>query len=37
MLAHFTQKTSQAEAVDAFHRPDFLEAVKKALAEHPIR
>lgn len=59
MLAHFTQKTSQAEAVDAFVNadvvvvevversvaagqlafiaPDFLGAVKKALAEHPIR
>ncbi|MEV6910986.1 hypothetical protein [Amycolatopsis sp. NPDC051071] len=59
MLAHFTQKTSQAEAVDAFVNANvvvleaversvaggqlafidegFLSAVKKALAEHPIR
>ncbi|RSN37475.1 hypothetical protein DL990_00040 [Amycolatopsis sp. WAC 01416] len=59
MLAHFTQKTPQAEAVDAFVNanvvvieaversvaggqlafidPAFLEAVKKALAEHPVR
>ncbi|WP_181772162.1 alginate O-acetyltransferase AlgX-related protein [Amycolatopsis pittospori] len=59
MLAHFTQKTSQAEAVDAFVNANivvleaversvaggqlafidegFLAAVKKALAEHPIR
>ncbi|HET6286795.1 MAG TPA: hypothetical protein VFG15_08595 [Amycolatopsis sp.] len=59
MLAHFTQKTSRAEAVDAFVNanvvvveaversvaggqlafidPGFLEPVKKALAEHPIR
>ncbi|AIG80591.1 Hypothetical protein AJAP_39045 [Amycolatopsis japonica] len=59
MLAHFTQKTSQAEAVDAFVNanvvvveaversvaggqlafidPNFLEPLKKALAENPIR